>query len=175
MNTTMSPNMTGLGVEVVSAGRTWATDTPRGVIADAIEEKGRHEEAALLRGPTPVERIVITAGRYYGQPHRFSEPDVGDLAAEYERLYPDMVNEEESGNGQQTAGYSGCRDAGEDDDGEALVSVGWYDCGGNIGERVLCIRESDVPAAYAVIRALSADANCTAALYAAGIEERRAV
>lgn len=50
-----------LGTEVTVGDRTFRADTPRGVVADALDEAGRGHEARLLHAGLPVTRPVGSA------------------------------------------------------------------------------------------------------------------
>ena len=93
------------------------------------------------------------------------------IAAAFDRLFPDMVDETISGNGQQTSGHVQ-HDGYRDGDDAELIRVAYSDAGGNSGNPVMDLLEGDEARILAALASLSAP--CTiqaveAALTAADI------
>ena len=73
------PNGSRIGAAYPVGGRVFEPNTPRGVLADALQEAGREWEAVLLRSAAPVA---------LDDPVR--PPGAADVAAEFTRLLPWM-------------------------------------------------------------------------------------
>jgi hypothetical protein len=74
------PNLEPIGAEYGIGKRTFAADTTRAALADALEAAGRLPEAELLRGPDPV---VLDH-------HPVRRPGVGDVVRVLRRLMGDL-------------------------------------------------------------------------------------
>ena len=66
-----------------------------------------------------------------------------DIANQLDRLHngTDHVDRAPAGNGQQSAGYSGCHD-------NSPQSIGWYCDGGNAGEMLFSIPAEEIDGAF---------------------------
>ena len=71
------PNMDPIGVAYPVGEQVFRTHTPRGILADALDDGGRAGEAELVRGPAPV---------VLADPVRL--PHAGDVVAQLHRLVP---------------------------------------------------------------------------------------